>query len=224
MIIPGSETVAGAASGGGEGSPIMSGLRCWYAVYTKPNAEYRVARLLQLKGLEVFLPEIPSWKPRRGHRTEPLFPSYVFVRADWSAVPLTTVEWTPGVRRLVAFDGRPAVVPESAIALIRRRLAEGAWARAPFRPGERVRIVEGPLQGLEAVFEGPMEPAARVRVLLEFLGRVHRAVVPVAALAPAAPPAPRPRPPRRTRGRKRWIRGWRPEERRDPPPRDDPNG
>jgi transcription antitermination factor NusG len=119
----------------------MSGLRCWYAVYTKPNAEYRVARLLQLKGLEVFLPEIPSWKPRRGHRTEPLFPSYVFVRADWSAVPPTTVEWTPGVRRLVA-----------------------------------------------------------------------------------APPAPRPRPPRRTRGRKRWIRGWRPEERGNSSPQGDSNG
>lgn len=190
----------------------MGPLRCWYVVYTKPNAEYRVARFLEEKGLEVFLPEIPSWKPRRGHRTEPLFPSYVFVRADWSHTPLNTVEWTPGVRRLVAFDGHPAVVPDSAIALIRRRLAEGMWGRAPFRPGERVRIVEGPLQGLEAVFEGPVEPAARVRILLEFLGQVHRATVPITILAPAAPSS-RPRPPRRTRGRKRWIRGWRPEER-----------
>ncbi len=188
-------------------------MRCWYAVYTQPNAEYRVAALLAQKGLEAFLPEIPSWRPRRGHRTEPLFPSYVFVRADWTCTPLTTVEWTPGVRRLVAFDGRPAVVPDSAIATIRRRLAEGRWARAPFRPGERVRIVEGPLQGLEAIFEGPMAPAARVRVLLEFLGAVHRATVPVTALAPASPAPPRPRPPRRTRGRKRWIRGWRPEDR-----------
>lgn len=187
-------------------------MHCWYAVYTKPNAEYRVASLLAQKGLEIFLPEIFSWRPRRGHRTEPLFPSYVFVRADWSTVPRTVVEWTPGVRRLVAFDGRPAVVPDSAIALIRRRLQEGIWTRAPFRPGERVRIVEGPLQGFEAIFEGPMTPSARVRVLLEFLGAVHRATVPITALAPASPTA-RPRPPRRTRGRKRWIRGWRPEER-----------
>lgn len=134
---------------------------CWRVVYTKSNPEYRVTSSLAQEDLEVFLPAILSWKPRRGHRSEPLFPSYVFVRADRSSIPHNSC-------RLVAFDGQPAVVPDHAIAWIRRRLQAGMGVRLPFRPEERVRIVEGPLQGSEAIFEGPMGPAAQVRVLLEF--------------------------------------------------------
>lgn len=191
---------------------------CWYAVHTKPNAEYRAARLLQEKELEVFFPEVRSWKPRRGYRTEPLFPGYLFVRADWENVPLAAVTWTPGVRRVVGFGGRPAVVPDEVIGFIRDRLerleARGGLRPHMLKPGQRVRFVAGPFQGLEAVFEGYLRATDRVRVLLEFLGQVSRADVPATHVVPvASEPVTRSRPPRRTRGRKRWIRGWRPGER-----------
>ncbi len=205
-------------------------MRCWYAVHTKPNAEYRAARLLREKGLEVFFPQVRSWKPRRGYRTEPLFPGYLFVRADWEQVSITTVVWTPGVHRVVGFGGRPAVVPAEAIVYIRQQAerldAEGGLRPHRFRPGERVRFVAGPFQGLEAVFEGYLHAPDRVRVLLDFLGRANRADVPVAHLEPASRPgAPsqfpsRSRPPRRTRGRGRWIKGWRPDERQEELPPD----
>ncbi len=189
-------------------------MRCWYAVYTKPNAEYQTAASLRQKGLEVFLPEVRSWKPRRGHRTAPLFPGYLFVRADWEEVPLTTVAWTPGVRRVVAFGGKPAVVPDRVIGWLRERLdrlnAEGGLRPHSFRPGDRVRFVAGPFEGLEAVFDGNLRAVDRVRVLIHFLGQLSRVEVPATHLAPVRP-THQSRPPRRTRGRGRRIRRKRPD-------------
>jgi hypothetical protein len=45
-----------------------------------------------------------------------------------------------------------------------------------------VRITDGPLSGLEAVFR-TFEGAERVRLLLDFLGQAREAIVPRAHLA-----------------------------------------
>ena len=47
----------------------------------------------------------------------------------------------------------------------------------PYRVGEPVRIKEGPLAGLEALFEQEMKGSERVAVLLEILGRQTRIVL-----------------------------------------------
>jgi transcriptional antiterminator RfaH len=111
------------------------------------------------------------------------------------------------VIRLVAFGGVPKPVPARVIQALQARLAEidaqGGLPQHPFKEGDRVRLTGGPLAGLEAVFVGPMRPAERVRVLLEFLGQEQEALVPVADLEPAGGPARRPR---RTRGKGRVIR------------------
>lgn len=178
----------------------------WYALYTKPKQEARVAQQLQQRGLEAFLPQYTE-RRREGAHTQVLFPCYLFVRADLGRVGRSVLEWTPGLRGLVAFAGVPARVPEEAIALVRRQLAHleamGGFPKARFQPGERVRIKEGPLAGLEAIFEGPLTPAERVHILIRFLGQCNRAVVPLDMLEGVAP---RQHPPRRTRGHGRVIR------------------
>jgi len=47
----------------------------------------------------------------------------------------------------------------------------------PYRTGEPVLIREGPLSGLEAVFDREMKGSERVAVLLELLGRQTRLVL-----------------------------------------------
>ncbi|MDH7487821.1 MAG: transcription termination/antitermination NusG family protein [Anaerolineae bacterium] len=180
----------------------------WYALYTKPNAEARVARALHERGIEVFLPMV---RKHRHHRWQagPLFPCYLFTQVDLEQVGYSAVVWTPGLRRIVAFGDKPAVVPEEAIEMIRRRLAEiegqGGLPAHDFKPGDEVHFKEGPLQGLCAIFEGPMGPAERVRVLIEFLGQVNRAEVPLAVLERAPSVEGKRQRPRRTRGRGRRI-------------------
>lgn len=183
-------------------------MEAWYALYTKPRREALVAQQLRNQGLETFLPRYVEHRRGRSPRVRPLFPCYMFVRADLDDVGISLFKWTPGMRRMVAFGGRPARVPDDAIKLVRKRLAQiaaqGGFVRARFKPGQPVRIKEGPLAGLEAVFEGPTEPAERVRILIRFLGEANRAVVPVDLLEAASPR--KKHPPRRTRGRGRTIK------------------
>ena len=96
--------------------------------------------------------------------------------------------------------------------IIRRRLdSANSGDSQPahhFRPGEIVRVTDGPLQGMQAIFEGPSTANERVRVLLDFLGHVRQAHISVADLEKAQPKAEERnlKRPRRTRGRGRRIR------------------
>ncbi|MGQ9491657.1 MAG: transcription termination/antitermination protein NusG [Anaerolineae bacterium] len=180
-------------------------MQAWYALYTKPNAEAQVARILAARGLEIFLPLLP---PRRDGRLRPLFPAYLFVHCDLNVISLEALRWTPGLQRIVSFGDRPAVVPDAAIQLIQERLraieAAGGLPKHPFKPGDEVVIDSGPLAGLCGIFEGPMGPAERVRILIRFLGETNKAEVPVEMLRRADNGRFRPRR-RSTRGHGRRI-------------------
>lgn len=184
----------------------------WYALYTKPNAEYRVVAALSRRGIQTFLPEIESPHRRPERRRRPFFPCYLFIRVDFGQVRISSVQWTPGLRRVVAFGARPVPLSDEVISLIRRKLeglnAAGGWPAHTFQPGETVRITDGPLKGMLAIFEGPSKPSERVRVLLTFLGQAKRMNLPAADLEKAPPEAgaPASKRPRRTRGRGRRIK------------------
>jgi transcriptional antiterminator RfaH len=184
----------------------------WYTFYTKPNAEYKVATLLQTQGIDTYLPEMETSRAGQGRMLKPFFPCYLFAKVDFGTVGLPRVQLTPGLRRIVAFDNRPTPMPDEAIDLIRRKLdgisASGDGLAPVYRPGDHVRITAGPLQGLRAIFEGPSTPDERVRVLLTFLGGARRTWVPVTDLEKDTPniEASGTKRPRRTRGRGRRIK------------------
>lgn len=126
----------------------------WYAAYTRANHEKRVADQLAERGVENFLPQYESvrkWKDRKVRLQMPLFPGYVFVHL--ALQNRLRVLQVPGVACLVGFAGRPVAVPEEEFARIRGFLNKGLRA-APHRyltVGRRVRVTNGPLQGLEGV-------------------------------------------------------------------------
>ena len=186
-------------------------MKHWYTLYTKPNAEYQVATSLQRRGIQTYLPEIEAPNSRHGRSKKPFFPCYLFIRVDFERVGLSRLQWTPGLRRVVAFDDCPMPLPDEVIDLLQRKLeglnAAGGLPAHTFQPGDTVRITDGLLQGMLAIFEGPSTPAKRVRVLLSFLGHARRAHVSAADLekAPSESPLPAPNRPRRTRGQGRRI-------------------
>ena len=128
----------------------------WYAVYTCANHEKSVARQLDLRSIETFLPlyeRVSRWKDRRIRLQSPLFPGYVFVR-----IPLLEklrVLEVPSVARLVGFNGQPTPLPEGELDVLRRGLRAGLYAEAcPYlQVGRRVRVRSGPLQGLEGILK-----------------------------------------------------------------------
>ena len=191
----------------------------WYTLHTKPNSEHQVAVALRQRGLETYLPEMEDPKTRRQRKTRPFFPCYLFVKVDFEQVGLSRVQWTPGLRRVVAFDDQPVPVPEEVITLIRQQLGEieaaGGWPAVRFKSGEAVRITAGPFKDMVAIFERPTSSAERVQVLLDILGRASRTEVATTDLQKASPQAAerlRPRRPRRSRGRGRPIRNQPPDQ------------
>jgi len=154
----------------------MAGL-LWYAVQTKPRAEHQAKEALLHNGVAVYLPLVKVARVNpRARPVVPLFPGYLFAQADLGQVGQSAINWVPGVVRLVSFGGEPVAVPEAAIEHIKRRSAEleksGEFGLGPFRRGDAVRITNGPLKDLDAVFDQPLSAKGRVRVLIEFLGRL----------------------------------------------------
>ncbi len=157
----------------------------WYAIHTKPRAEEQARAALEHKGICVYLPliEVQRVNPR-ARPVVPLFPGYLFVQVDLGEVGQTAINRTHGVVNLVNFGGDPVMVPEAVIEHVRRRLLEVQHRdeMGPFHPGDRVRIISGPLRDLDAVFEQPISAKGRARVLIEFLGRITSAEVNVSML------------------------------------------
>lgn len=158
-------------------------MKCWYVLYTKPHKEHQVAGILESKGFELYLPTIQVRKNGR-RKTEPFFSCYLFIRMD-PAKDLPSVRWTPGLRRIVSFGDKLAIVPEGVISLIQRRLAqmrELNYSGCSFKSGERVLIKDGPLKDFEAVFDRALSSRDRAVVLVDLLGRWTRCEVDVGCL------------------------------------------
>ena len=128
--------------------------RAWYALYTRHQHEKTVASLLSGKEFEVFLPLYPTvhrWKDRNKHLYLPLYPVYVFLhdRLDRKLQILMT----PGVHSIVGTGGCPEAVPDFEIEAV-KRVIESSLAVEPhpfLNSGDRVRVVCGPLEGIEGI-------------------------------------------------------------------------
>lgn len=145
----------------------------WYALRVKPHKEKSVYQLLQARNIDTFFPTIRV-KPKnpRAAKERPYFPGYMFVRADLEELGLNAFSWLPGTSGLVTFGDLPAVVPEHLIHEIKQRLAQHqaeAETMTSLRRGDHVRIVSGPFQGYEAIFDMHLPGKERVQVLLAFL-------------------------------------------------------
>ena len=147
----------------------------WYAAYTCANHEKRVAQQLRIRDVEHFLPlycSVRRWKDRRVTLDLPLFPGYVFVHI--ALRDRLQVQTVAGVARFVGFDSTPAVLPDDEINSLRASLGSGALAEPhPYIvPGRQVRVVRGPLAGLDGVL---LRRKGAVRLVIS-IELIHRSV------------------------------------------------
>src|SRR5436305_8490945 len=148
----------------------------WYLIHCQPRKErYAADTMKGFLGLFVYIPEYT----RKSHGTIkhfPLFPGYIFVKADLEKVPLSQINASPGVLRLVTFGEDPQPIPHHIIEEIAERSKHiDPFQNEPFRPGDVVRVKHGgPLQDLEMLFMGSTTGSRRVCVLLRFLGRLKQ--------------------------------------------------
>lgn len=164
----------------------------WYAVCCKPRQEAVAEENLLRQGYRVYLPRIRNTRRRAGRwadTVEPLFPRYLFIRIDPAMRSTAPVRSTRGVSGLVRHCGLPAVVPEQVIETIMQCADTGSGLHSDGHPlfcaGDPVRLVEGPLAGMEGVFT-EKDGEKRVIVLLELLGKTNKMRVNRDWIVPAA--------------------------------------
>lgn len=151
----------------------------WYALQLKPNGLDIAIPNLKRQGYEVLMPrQEVSLRTKRGLRRvrRPLFPGYLFVSAPDTPLNWSGLNSTRGVIRVVMPDGRtPAVLPTGFIAEMRVATdADGTLKVLPdLCPGDRVRLLSGPLTGWLAEVLAADE-GARLSLLVEMMGRSVR--------------------------------------------------
>lgn len=151
-------------------------MRQWFVVKTKPRQEVQTSAVLVQRGIEVYLPEVPTRRrpDRRVTALEPLFPGYLFARLAFATAEWVAARSAPGVAYFLGQAGIPSPVPDDLVEHIRDRVeARRAQGWQPsFKRGDRVVIEGGPFAGLEAIFDSTLSASGRVRVLLETIGRL----------------------------------------------------
>lgn len=158
----------------------------WYCVRTQTKREHIAAdHLRELEGVEVFCPRLKYRKATRRGKVwwvEPLFPGYVMAKFDLVEME-RAVRFCQGVRGLVRFGKRIPSVPGDFVESIRREVrlraeqdkeqAELVAVRPILQIGEEVEVAHGPLQGAQAVVLDVLPATERVKILMEFLGRMQ---------------------------------------------------
>ena len=127
----------------------------WYAVYTKPRWEKKVAKLLDEHGIENYCPlnkVVRQWSDRKKVILEPVFKSYVFVKVEeekkWD------IKRINGVLNYVYWLGKPGIIKEDEIKTIKRFLDEFDNVMVQplhFKVNGKVRITQGVLMNYEGL-------------------------------------------------------------------------
>lgn len=144
----------------------------WYVLYTKPKMEKRVAKGLQQMGVEVYCPfitEIKQWSDRKKKIKTPLFKSYVFIKIEEKN--RNGVFEIPGVIRYLFWLGKPAIVRDKEIKVIREWLEEDKVDGAKvehLNEGDKITIKNGAFKQHEAIIRDIGK--RKMRLVLPHLG------------------------------------------------------
>lgn len=178
----------GAAPEGGETPEVLATTpdddRNWYVIHcysgyenkVRHNLEQRIESMgMKAKIFDVIVPteeeiEVKDGKRRTVERR--VFPGYILVQMIMSEDSWYVVRNTPGVTGFVGMGNTPTPLrPEEVAQILKRMEAEAPKVKVTFKPGQKVRIVDGPFNDfIGTVAEIDMD-RAKVRVMVSFFGR-----------------------------------------------------
>jgi transcription antitermination factor NusG len=142
--------------------------KIWYALYTRPRWEKKVAALLTAEEMEHYCPlnkVKKQWSDRKKYVLEPLFKGYVFVRIDPKNKWL--VKSIEGVLNFVHWNGEPAIIRDQEIDTIRKFLQEFEDVQVKqLNPqlNDKVKIKQGMLMDYKGILIEIKGNKARVKI------------------------------------------------------------
>ncbi|MBI2082703.1 MAG: hypothetical protein HYT76_03955 [Deltaproteobacteria bacterium] len=145
----------------------------WYVLQTKPKKEDQVLKRLCLSSFELFSPKIKVMASQK-----PLFPSYLFIKTDFSnARTFQNIRFTRGVSRILGSADGPVPIPETIVDTLREKTRDGSLIEQDllFKEGIEVRVKRGMLMDLIGIIEKNISASGRVRVLFKWFNNCMRA-------------------------------------------------
>jgi transcriptional antiterminator NusG len=158
--------------------------RAWYVVHCYSGYENKVRHNLEQRietmGMkdsifDVVVPTEEEIEVKEGKRRtveRRVFPGYILVNMVMTEESWYVVRNTPGVTGFVGMGNQPTPLrPEEVAQIIKRMEAEAPRIKVTFKPGERVRIVDGPFNDFRGVVDEIDMERAKVRIMVNFFGR-----------------------------------------------------
>jgi len=158
--------------------------RAWYVVHCYSGYENKVRHNLEqrietmgMKDMifDVVVPTEEEIEVKEGKRRtveRRVFPGYILVNMIMTEESWYVVRNTPGVTGFVGMGNAPTPLrPEEVAQIIKRMEAEAPRIKVTFKPGERVRIVDGPFNDFRGVVSEIDMERTKVRVMVSFFGR-----------------------------------------------------
>lgn len=158
--------------------------RGWFVVHCYSGYENKVRHNLEQRietmGMkdqifDVVIPTQEEIEVKDGKRRSierHVFPGYVLVNMKMSEESWYVVRNTPGVTGFVGMGNDPIPLrPEEVSQILKRMEAEAPTIKVTFKPGEKVRIIDGPFNEFIGTVDEIDMDRTKVRVMVNFFGR-----------------------------------------------------
>jgi transcriptional antiterminator NusG len=147
-----------------------------YENKVRHNLEQRIESMgMKDEIFDVVIPTQEEIEVRDGKRRSierHVFPGYVLVNMRMSEESWYVVRNTPGVTGFVGMGNDPIPLrPEEVSQILKRMEAEAPTIMVTYKPGEKVRIVDGPFNDFHGTVDEIDMDRSKVRVMVNFFGR-----------------------------------------------------
>ena len=156
----------------------------WYVIHSYSGYENKVQKNLlhriesmgmQDEIFDVVVPTEEEIEIKDGHRRtvrRRVFPGYVLVHLILTDDSWYVVRNTPGVTGFVGSGNKPTpLLREEVDKIFKRMEVEAPKIKVSFRPGQTVRIIDGPFADFMGSVDDVDQNRGTVRVLVSFFGR-----------------------------------------------------
>ncbi|OQY27575.1 MAG: transcription termination/antitermination protein NusG [Anaerolineaceae bacterium 4572_5.1] len=163
--------------------PVDDG-RAWYVVNcysgNEEKVQHNIEQRIESMGMaeyifDVIVPTEEEVEVKDGERKaveRRVFPGYILVNMLQTEESWYVVRSTPGVIGFVGMGDDPTPLqPEEVARILKRMESEAPRIKVTFRPGQRVRIVEGPFKDFHGTVADLDMDRAIVRIMVNFFGR-----------------------------------------------------
>jgi len=156
----------------------------WYVIHCYSGYENKVMRSIQQridtmgmqdKIFDVIVPTEEEVEVKEGKRKtieRRVFPGYILVQMKMDEDSWYVVRNTPGVTGFVGMGNEPTPLrPEEVTAIIKRMEEPKPVVKFTFKPGQKVRIIDGPFNDFTGTVGDIDMEKGKVRVMVSFFGR-----------------------------------------------------